>query len=254
MTGPRSRSGSGPGDFMERWDQRGLAVACFVAVCGSVTATLFGLSVAWQMPFLFTAVYAILRSLVPLTASRQELADLRTEVGLLREDFDRTNSSRIEHYPDATSFYRAEMDYLANHSPSHMDAWYMRLETPDDFSASTAAFSVYFQAVLAWARDGGSVRRLFCLGSSREYAAWTARHRDETRHLRSYSIRQVTWPIKADLMSMAIMDTSVVFLAFTVGDRVQGMRIEDSEAAAYFKSYFDRHWENATEVTRSSAP
>jgi hypothetical protein len=64
----------------------------------------------------------------------------------------------------------------------------------------------------------------------------------------------VTWPIKADLMSMAIMDTSAVFLAFTVGDRVQGMRIEDSEAAAYFKSYFDRHWENAREVTRTPTP
>ncbi|RLV65463.1 arabinose efflux permease family protein [Streptomyces sp. CBMAI 2042] len=71
---------------MERWDQRGLAVACLVAVCGSVTAALFGLSAAWQMPFLFTAVYAILRSLVPLTESRQELADLRAEVASLRRD------------------------------------------------------------------------------------------------------------------------------------------------------------------------
>ncbi|RLV65462.1 Glucose/sorbosone dehydrogenase-like protein [Streptomyces sp. CBMAI 2042] len=64
----------------------------------------------------------------------------------------------------------------------------------------------------------------------------------------------MTWPIKADLMSMAIMDMSAVFLAFTVGDRVQGMRIEDSEAAAYVKSYFDRHWENARDVPRLPLP
>jgi hypothetical protein len=249
-----SQTGSRSGNLLERWDQRGLAVACLVAVCGSVTAALFGLSAAWQMPFLFTAVYAILRALVPITASRQELADLRTEVERLRRDFDQANSSRVEHYADAAAFYKAEVDYLVNRCPSHMDAWYMRLETPDDFSASSAAFSDYFQAVLDWAHNGGSVRRLFCLGSSREYANWTARHREQTRHLRSYSIRQVTWPIKADLMSMAIMDTSAVFLAFTVGDRVQGMRIEDSEAAAYFKSYFDRHWENAREVTRAPTP
>ncbi|MFE2301181.1 hypothetical protein ACFXAW_23720 [Streptomyces sp. NPDC059445] len=134
------------------------------------------------------------------------------EVQLLRRDFDQVNSSRIEHYPDAAAFYKAEVDYLVNRCPSHMDAWYMRLETPDDFSASSAAFSDYFQAVLDWAHNGGSVRRLFCLGSSRGYAGWTARHREQTRHLRGYSIREVTWPIKADLMSMAIMDTSAVFL------------------------------------------
>jgi hypothetical protein len=246
-----SRTASEPGSLLERWDERGLAIACLVAVCGSVAAGLFGLPVAWQMPFLFTAVYAILRSLAPITASRRELADLRTEFALLRRDFDRVNSSRIEHYPDAAAFYRAEVDYLVNRCPSHMDAWYMRLETPDDFGASSTAFSDYFQAVLDWAHDGGSVRRLFCLGSARGSSGWTVRHREQTRHLRSYSIREVAWPIKADLMSMAIMDTSAVFLAFTVGDRVQGMRIEDSEAASYFKSYFDRHWENAREVTRT---
>ncbi|KUN98437.1 hypothetical protein AQJ67_27220 [Streptomyces caeruleatus] len=248
-----SRTAPESGSLLERWDQRGLAIACVVAVGGSAAAALFGLSAAWQMPFLFTALYAVLRALVPLTESRRELAGLRTEVESLRRDFDQVNSSRIEHYPDATAFYQAEIDYLRNRRPSHMDAWYMRLETPDDFSASTPAFSEYFRAVLDWADNGGSVRRLFCLGSPRGYAGWTAQHREDTHHLRSYSIREVTWPIKADLMSMAIMDTSAVFLAFTVGDRVQGMRIEDSEAAAYFKSYFDRHWENAREVPRAPA-
>ncbi|MFD8808653.1 hypothetical protein [Streptomyces sp. NPDC059597] len=254
MARSRTAQDPEPEGFLERWDQRGLAIACLVAVCGSVTAALFGLSAAWQMPFLFTAVYAILRSLVPLASTRDELAALRAEAAALRRDFDQVNASRIEHYPDAAAFYQAEIDYLVHRHPSHMDAWYMRLETPDDFSASSPAFEGYFQAVLDWARDGGSVRRLFCLGSSRGYAGWTARHREQTRHLRSYTIREVTWPIKADLMSMAIMDTSAVFLAFTVGDRVQGIRIEDSEAAAYFKSYFDRHWENAREVTRPATP
>ncbi|QTE02964.1 hypothetical protein [Streptomyces cyanogenus] len=246
---PSSESGS----WFERWDERGLAIACLVAVLGSATAALFGLPAAWQMPFLFTAVYAILRTLVPLTASRRELAGLRTEVELLRRDFDQVNSSRIEHYPDAASFYKAATDYLVTRGTRHLDTWYMRIGTPDDFSESTAPFAEYFQAVLDWAAAGGSVKRLFCIGSSRGYTRWTAQHREETRHLRSYSIREVTWPIKADLMSMAIMDTSAVFLAFTVGDRVQGMRIEDSEAASYFKSYFDRHWENARDVPRAPA-
>lgn len=241
------------GSWFERWDERGLAIACLFAVCGSVAAALFGLSAAWQMPFLFTAVYAILRTLVPLTASRLELAGLRTEVEVLRRDFDQVNASRVEHYPDAASFYEALTDHLVRRGARHLDSWYMRLENPDDFSESTTAFADYFQAVLDWAEAGGSVKRLFCTGSSRGQTGWTARHREETRHLRRYSIREVTWPIKADLMSMAIMDTSAVFLAFTVGDRVQGMRIEDSEAALYFKSYFDRHWENARDVPRVPA-
>ncbi|MCL7021332.1 hypothetical protein K6C39_22940, partial [Vibrio vulnificus] len=63
-------------------------------------------------------------------------------------------------------------------------------------------------------------------------------------------IREVSWPIKADLLNMAIVDSRAVFLAFTVGDRVQGLRIENTEAASYFKSYFDRHWENARDIPR----
>lgn len=249
MTDPRPSPESGR--WFERWDERGLAIACLVAVGGSAAAALFGLPAAWQMPFLFTALYAILRTLVPLTASRAELVRLREEAERLRRDFDRVNSSRIEHYPDAVSFYGALKAYLVRSGTRHLDSWYMRLENPDDFSESTAAFADYFEAVLAWAEAGGSVKRLFCIGPSRGQAGWTARHREQTRHLRRYSIREVTWAIKADLMSMAIVDTSAVFLAFTVGDRVQGMRIEDSEAASYFKSYFDRHWENAREVPRA---
>ncbi|QXE38004.1 hypothetical protein KQY30_31010 [Streptomyces sp. GMY02] len=248
-----TRTAPEPGSLFERWDERGLAVACLIAVCGSLAAALFGLSPAWQMPFLFTAVYAILRALVPLTRSHRELAGLSAEVASLRRDFDRVNTSRIEHYPDAASFYQALTDHLVHRGPRHLDTWYMRIETPDAFSESTAAFADYFRVVLDWARAGGSVRRLFCSGSgsSRGYADWITRHRNNTRDLHRYSVREVTWPIKADLMSMAIMDTTAVFLAFTVGDRVQGMRIEDSEAASYFKAYFDRHWENARDVPRT---
>lgn len=242
-----------PGSWLERWHERGLAIGCLAAVCESVAAALFGFSAVWQMPFLFGAVYAILRTLVPLTDSRRELVGLRTEVESLRRGFDQVNASRVEHYPDAASFYGALTDHLVRRDTRQLDSWYMRLENPDDFSDSTEAFKEYFRAVLDWAETGGSVKRLFCVGSSRGQTGWTARHREETRHLRRYSIREVTWPIKADLMSMAIMDTSAVFLAFTVGDRVQGMRIEDSEAASYFKSYFDRHWENARDVPRAPA-
>ncbi|MEW2132926.1 hypothetical protein [Streptomyces sp. NPDC005435] len=192
MARSRTAQDPEPEGFLERWDQRGLAIARLVAVCGSVTATLFGLSAAWQMPFLFAAVYGILRTLVPLASTRDELTVLRAEVAAPRRDFDQVNASRIEHCPDAAAFYKAEIDHLANRRPSHMDAWYMRLETPDDFGASSAAFAGHFQAVLDWARDGGSVRRLLCLGSSRGYAGWTARHREQTRHLRSYTIREVT--------------------------------------------------------------
>lgn len=249
MTHPGDTTGSK--NALERWDQWGLAIACLVAVCGSVIAALFGISAAWQMPFLFTAVYAILRHVAPMADSRRELENLRAEVKLLRQDFDHVNTSRVEHYPDSTSFYRALSNHLIHRHPRHLDTWYMRLETPDDFSTSTPAFADYFNAALDFARSGGSVRRLFCSGSSRSYSAWTTRHREETRDLGSYTVREVTWPIRADLLSMAIVDTDAVFLAFTDGDRVQGMRLEDGEAASYFKSYFNRHWENAREVRRA---
>lgn len=240
--------------FFQRWDERSLGIACLVAVAGSAAAALFGLPTSWQMPFLFTAVYAILRSLAPLTQSRQDMAHLLAEIERLRRDFDQVNACRVEHYPDAASFYAAISEYLVKRDTRHLDTWYMRLENPDEFSASTSAFADYFNAVLDWAREGGSVKRLFCSGSPRGYRGWTAQHREDTRDLHRYSIREVSWPIKADLMSMAIMDTSAVFLAFTVGDRVQGMSIEDGKAASYFKAYFDRHWENARDVPRVPSP
>lgn len=241
------------GNKLEHWDQWGIAIGCAIAACISALAAIFDFSTAYLMPFLFAAVYTILRYVARVADGQKELADLRTHVDELRQDFNLAHSSRVEHYPDAASFYKALSDYLAHTTHKHLDTWYMRLETPDDFGASTGAFANYFDNVLSFARSGGSVRRLFCSGTA-SYSAWVASHRAGTRDLRSYTIREVDWPIKADLMSMAVVGTQVVFLAFTDGDRVQGMRLEDGRAASYFKSYFDRHWENAREVRHPSAP
>ncbi|MDQ0312649.1 hypothetical protein J2S46_007205 [Kitasatospora herbaricolor] len=237
------------GSLIDRWEERGFTVACALVVLGSTVAAVFDVPPAWLMPFLFAAVYAILRLLLPLKGTQGEIADLRSELALLRREFSSAAFSRVEHYRDAAEFYRAATDYLRKHNPSHLDTWYMRIGTPDSFSESTPAFAAYFRAVLLWAEQGGSVRRLFCSGPSPEYARWTARHRQDTRDLSRYHIREVSWPIEADLMSMAIMGDAV-FLAFTTDDRVAGMRIEGSEAAAYFRSYFDRHWAKGADVPR----
>ncbi|MBO1416627.1 hypothetical protein [Streptomyces sp. FH025] len=233
---------------IERWDDRVVTGLCIVACAASAVAGVFGVPVAWQMPFLFLAIYVIMRALVPMRKSKDELARLHEELKSLRESVDRSAPIRIEHYPSAAAFYGAATAYLLQRGVRNLDTWYVRTGTPDEFSQSTQEFADYFRQVLDWARTGGSVRRLFCSGSSTEFADWITRHRDETRDLTRYEIRDVRWSIRADLMSMAIMDDRAVFLAFTVGPRVSGMRLEGPEAAKYFKEYFDRHWENADAV------
>ncbi|MFB7763309.1 hypothetical protein [Streptomyces xiamenensis] len=170
-------AGSGSTSWFERWDERGLAIACLIAVSGSALGALFGLSAAWQMPFLFTAVYAILRTLVPLTSVHGQLTGLHQEIEHLRRDFDQVNATRVQIYPDAESFYEALTDRLAERDTRHLDSWYMRLETPDEFSASTDPFAQYFRSVLTWVENGGSVKRMFCVGSSRSHRAWTTQHK-----------------------------------------------------------------------------
>ncbi|GHF90453.1 hypothetical protein GCM10018790_79560 [Kitasatospora xanthocidica] len=245
---PGSRSVEESERQIASWDDRVVAGMCIVACGASAVAGVFGVSLAWQMPFLFLAIYVIMRALVPLRKSKDELARMRDELRSLRESVDRSAPSRIEHYPNAAAFYGAATAYLLQRGVRNLDTWYVRTGTPDDFSQSTQEFADYFRRVLDWARAGGSVRRLFCSGSSAEFADWTARHRAETRDLTRYEIRDVRWSIRADLLSMAIMDDRAVFLAFTVGARVSGMRLEGPEAAKYFKEYFDRHWENADVV------
>jgi hypothetical protein len=249
MSGARPPAQSG--SWFERWHERGLTTACAVAVGGSAVFALFGLSPTWQMPFLFTMVYAILRTLVPLTASRDELAALRAEIAKLHRGFDFVHASCTVFYPDAESFYGALLACLLKPGTRHLDCWYMHRENPDEFSRSTAPFGRYFQKALDWAGDGGSLRRLFYVDSTAEPGGWIARHRERTRHLHRYSVREVTWQTGADPMSMAVVDRRAVFLALTFGDRVQGVMIENKEVATLFASHFDQHWENAHEVPRS---
>ncbi|MER7752781.1 hypothetical protein [Kitasatospora sp. NPDC097643] len=241
---PGSQSVEESEEEFAEWDHRAVTALCVVVIVGSTVAGVLEVPLAWQMPFLFLAIYVIMRALVPLRASKKELTGLRRELRQLRESIDRSAPARIEHYPTAADFYGALSAYLQR-GVRNLDTWYVRTGTPDEFSRSTQEFADYFQRVLVWARDGGSVRRLFCSGSSAEFSDWTARHRANTRDLTRYEIREVSWSIGTDLMSLAILDDRAVFLAFTVGPRVQGMRIEGPEAAKYFKEYFDRHWENA---------
>jgi hypothetical protein len=222
---------------------------CLCAVMVSIVGGIFQWSATALMPAIFVVLYGILRIVVPLRKAGQTLADLQTEIGQLRRELARSTNIRVENYPDASAFYEALTRYLRTQCRGNLDTWYVRTETPDSFAEANPPFAEYFQAVLNWSRDVGSVRRLFCAGS-KNYVDWTKKHREATRNLPRYKIRMVKWSISADLLSMAIMDNRIVFLAFTVDDRVCGMSIEGGEAAAYFGDYFDRHWASAREVPR----
>ncbi|WP_031067970.1 helix-turn-helix domain-containing protein [Streptomyces sp. NRRL WC-3742] len=118
---------------------------------------------------------------------------------------------------------------------------------------TTPASVEYFREILAWAaaesEDERCVRRIIGIPErdgvpQADMLAWARQHHEDTDDLLNYEARVQRWTAAADGLNMALIDDSVVFLAFSghARQKLNGFSVEDRTFMSYFTAHFDQLW------------
>ncbi|WP_158706308.1 MULTISPECIES: helix-turn-helix domain-containing protein [Streptomyces] len=191
--------------------------------------------------------------------------DAKRRLDALRRDPDgRTAPARPAALPDvggdallAATWYRSNPEFYSaaarsvRSARSEIRVTYTRRYPPDQYT--TKASADYFADILAWARedteDQRSVRRIIGIPETdgvpdKDVLAWARRHREETGDILNYEAGVLRWTAAADGLNMALIDDSVVFLAFSGGSRqkLNGFSVQDRTYMSYFAAYFEQLW------------
>lgn len=231
-------------------EDRIILVACLGVAGGSVVGTIFDWPSVVYLPFIFLALYATLRILLPLRGLHETLRQAHVDLAEIKERMIDHECVDFRRYENNAEFYGALAGVVNGEARNQIDVWYVRRVPPTAFVQKEARR--YFASVLSWAKShpSGSVRRLVCVNSP-EMREWTRRHHEETRQIAGYEARVVEWAIDADLLNMAVIDGRVVFLAFSgaTDQAMRGMSIRDPGVAKYFTDFFNQHWSTATRLS-----
>ncbi|MFD8220832.1 helix-turn-helix domain-containing protein [Streptomyces sp. NPDC059697] len=153
-------------------------------------------------------------------------------------------------YRNNREFYEAACTRVQQ-ARSEIRVTYTRRYPPTQYT--TRASADYFKAILDWASedsdDERSVRRIIgipeCDGQpDSDMFSWARQHYTDSKHILTYEANVLRWTAAADGLNMALIDDSVVFLAFSGGPRqkLNGLSIEDPTFMTYFAAYFDQLW------------
>ncbi|MFJ8547346.1 helix-turn-helix domain-containing protein [Streptomyces sp. NPDC093586] len=153
-------------------------------------------------------------------------------------------------YRDNREFYEAAAA-RARQARSEIRVTYTRRYPPTQYT--TRASAEYFQTIVDWASeesdDERSVRRIIGIPErnglpDRDMFSWARQHYDDSKHILNYEANVLRWTAAADGLNMALIDDSVVFLAFSGGprQRLNGFSVEDPTFMTYFAAYFDQLW------------
>ncbi|WP_381791501.1 helix-turn-helix domain-containing protein [Streptomyces niveus] len=153
-------------------------------------------------------------------------------------------------YRDNREFYEAAAARVGQ-ARSEIRVTYTRRYPPTQYT--TRASAEYFQTILDWAGedsdDERSVRRIIGIPErnglpDRDMFAWARQHYEDSKHILNYEANVLRWTAAADGLNIALIDDSVVFLAFSGGPRqkLNGFCVEDPTLMSYFSAYFDQLW------------
>ncbi|MER7468334.1 helix-turn-helix transcriptional regulator [Streptomyces sp. NPDC097981] len=153
-------------------------------------------------------------------------------------------------YRDNREFYEAAAAGVRQ-ARSEIRVTYTRRYPPTQYT--TRASAEYFRAILDWAGedsdDERSVRRIIGIPEhnglpDRDMFSWARQHHEDSEHILNYEANVLRWTAAADGLNMALIDDSVVFLAFSGGprQRLNGFSVEDPTFMTYFAAYFDQLW------------
>ncbi|MEU0567402.1 hypothetical protein ABZ297_18735 [Nonomuraea sp. NPDC005983] len=244
-TPPRNRFKLRAPNSLDPIEDRVILLICVIVVGASVVGAVYNWPPTVLLPLIFVALYAILRSLLPLRGMHQTLQQTRAELTAVRRELAGPGHQCTEfrRYANNREFYSALRAAILDSAENQLDVWYVRQAPPTTLAQKEAR--QYFDAVLRWAKDNSSrsARRLICVNSD-HMRRWAVEHYRQTRTVPNYEAHVVEWDLKADLLNMAIVDERLVFLAFSGGTNqvIRGMSMDDPEAAKYFTDYFNQHW------------
>ena len=212
-------------------ENRILVVTIVVLFVASIVKAIFGIEARWQIPLVFLSLLAIIRLLYPVE-------QIHTDVRYLR---DLSTSAKISPYPTLDAFY-SDLRHALSRAQYTLDLTHIRDNPPADFGEHTSG---WFDAVAEWVtKDSArSVRRLIAVRNE-AMQEWAEELHAAAARLPQFHIRVVKWDIDAPAVNMAIIDTSVVFLAVTgeMLERTRGIAVEDQAVAQYFSDYYNNLW------------
>ncbi|MGY0056503.1 helix-turn-helix domain-containing protein [Streptomyces sp. LZ34] len=153
-------------------------------------------------------------------------------------------------YRNNREFYEAACERVRQ-AHSEIRVTYNRRYPPSQYT--TRASAEYFQAILDWAgedtEDERCVRRIIGVPEhegrpDRDMLSWARQHYQDSRHILNYEAGVLRWTASADGLNMALIDDSVVFLAFSGGPRqkLNGFSVEDPTFMSYFAAHFEQLW------------
>ncbi|AJE86361.1 hypothetical protein SLNWT_5985 [Streptomyces albus] len=153
-------------------------------------------------------------------------------------------------YRDNREFYEAASARVRQ-ARSEIRVTYTRRYPPTQYT--TRASADYFRTILDWAGeesdDERSVRRIIGIPErdglpDRDMFSWARQHHEDSKDILNYEANVLRWTPAADGLNMALIDDSVVFLAFSGGprQRLNGFSVEDPMFMTYFAAYFEQLW------------
>ncbi|RDG39129.1 hypothetical protein [Streptomyces corynorhini] len=119
---------------------------------------------------------------------------------------------------------------------------------------TTRASAQYFRTILDWAGEDSDderrVRRIIGIPErkglpDRDMFAWARQHYEDSEHILNYEANAPRWTAAADGPNMALIDDSLMFLAFSGGprQRLNGFCAGDPAFMTYFASYFASYFD-----------
>jgi hypothetical protein len=181
---------------------------------------------------LFAGVFFVLK----------QIRDLRLEIRS-REEF------AEKFFPSAKDFYSSAARAV-DRARQEVCATYFRDAAPDEYAGKEAV--QYFDRVVRFAREQGAVRRIIKVDNA-SLANWCQRQAELADEVAGYYVRVLNLPAgSVEPMNMAILDRSVVYLAFAgpTDQQLGGVRPPGSQLAGFLQARFDDHWRIATPVDK----
>ncbi|MET7316034.1 MULTISPECIES: helix-turn-helix domain-containing protein [Streptomyces] len=156
----------------------------------------------------------------------------------------------VHWYRNNREFYEAASARVQQ-ARSEIRVTYTRRYPPTQYT--TPASARYFKTIMEWAGeksdDERSVRRIIGIPERNgvpdsDMLSWARQHYEESKNILTYEATVMRWTAAADALNMALIDDSVVFLAFSGGPRqkLNGFSVEDPTFMTYFATYFDQLW------------
>lgn len=130
---PRDRSGIQVPRSLDRVEERLLPVVCWILVGGSVVGAIFDWSPAVYLPFIFLALYAILRVLLPLRGLHEALRQNQLELAEMKERLVNHECVDFRRYENNAELYGALAQVVNSEARNQIDTWYVRKVPPTAF-------------------------------------------------------------------------------------------------------------------------